>query len=202
MNKRFAIVLIILIALMGAAAMSSQPAFASSHDAKPSIVRFTVDNDTQYTFTMVMFGPEDFTVRVDPRSTKAFQLTRGMYSYVMNSCNFRATGSIDLTVVQTMNVPVCGGNANAIASHPHQLDASDVIKVIEITIKNKTKEDVNLYLRTLEYDYFLSFGFNETKTLYVLRDEYTYSFVACGDLEAGKYEARFRKPLILTCTEK
>ena len=86
---------------------------------------------------------------------------------------------------------------------PHNVDTSDYIKPVRITIRNKTGDKVHLYLRTIENHYYLDldpWGENSEIQVIVPRDRYVYSFYACGDLEAGYYNARTYVPLDLVCT--
>ncbi len=187
-------VLIVLLALPGSNALAE--------DGKSPNVRFTIINYSQHPFSINLYGPEQFSYTVAPYSKKVSVVPRGTYSFTMEACNHTSSGKINLNIYQTMHVPVCGGTASPVGDKPHNVDTSDYIKMVRITIRNKTHEPVRLYLRTLENHYYLNLDPSEKTTLVVPRDRYVYSFVACGDLEAGYYEARVAIPLDLKCTSK
>ena len=187
-------VLLIVMALPGSSVLAG--------DGKPTNVRFTVINYSQHPFSINLYGPEQYSITVPAYSKQATIVRRGTYSFTMVACNHATSGKIDLTIYQIMHVPVCGGSAKPVGEKPHNIDTSDYIKMVRITIRNKTQEPVRLYLRTLENHYYLNLNPREKTTLVVPRDRYVYSFVACGDLEAGYYEARVAQPLDLKCTVK
>jgi len=191
-HKRLFLIILSLLTLLSLA--------ATPQNMKTGPVRFTIVNNSQHPFSLSLDGGQDHVFYVEGHNTLSALVERDVYSFVMRACNHSATGSIDLTVHKTMYVPVCGGNANALGRHFHNIDASDFIKMVRITIQNETREDIGLYLRTLERDYFLNFAPKETQTLVVPRDTYVYSYVACDELEVGYYPARVRIPLLLGCS--
>jgi len=197
---RLSVFVVALAIIMIVLALPSENALADY--GKPPNVRFTVINYSQHQFTMNAYGPEDYTFEVGPYSKRIWVVPRGTYSFVMTACNHTSSGTLNLNIFQTMHVPVCGGNAGAKGEKHHNIDASDYIKMVRITIRNKTHEDVRLYLRTLDNHYYLNLEKYEETTLVVPRDRYVYSFVACNDLQAGYYEARVAIPLDLKCEKK
>ncbi len=171
-------------------------------ESKPPNVRFTVINYSQHPFSMDAYGPESFSIDVAPYSKKALILPRGTYSYVMETCNHTASGKLDLNIYQTMHVPICGGNAGTVGQKHHNIDVADTIKMVRIKIRNQTWEPIHLYLRTLDNHYYLDLEPKEITTLVVPRDRYVYSYVACGDLEAGYFQSVITPPLDLKCSDK
>lgn len=196
---RLSILLAIFTVLMIALALPGGEALAG--DGKPPNVRFTIINYSQHPFSINLYGSEQFSYTVDPYSKKIAVVPRGTYSFTMEACNHTSSGTINLNIYQIMHVPVCGGTAKPVGEKPHNIDTSDYIKMVRITIRNKTHEPVRLYLRTLDNHYYLNLDPQEKTTLVVPRDRYVYSFVACNDLEAGYYEARVAVPLDLKCTK-
>ena len=127
-------------------------------------------------------------------------MPRGKSYFAMTTCNRTTSGTLNLNIFQTMHVPVCGGNAGTIGGKHHNIDVSDYLKIVKIKIRNKTHQDIRLYLRTLDYHHYLNLEPKEVTTLNVVRDRYVYSDLACGELEAGYYEARVYIPLDLKCS--
>jgi hypothetical protein len=197
---RMSLFIAILALLMIAVALPGDRALADGGQS-PN-VRFTIINYSQHPFSITLWGPDQFSYTVAPYSKKISIVPRGMYSFTMEACNHTSSGKINLNIFQTMHVPVCGGTAGTVGQKLHNVDTSDYIKMVKITIRNKTREPIRLYLRTLENHYYLNLDPREVTTLTVPRDRYVYSFVACNDLEAGYYEARVAIPLDLKCTEK
>jgi len=169
---------------------------------KPPFVRMQVSNNSQFEFSIVIFGPSDYTLKVEPYTDKSIIVERGTYSYVMHACNNSAAGSINLNMFKNIYVPVCGGSAIGKRENPHNFDTSEFIKGINIQVKNKTHEKISVYIRNLKKNYWVTVEPRETQTLLVFRDQYVYSYVACGELQAGYYNARVNQPLFLTCKNK
>ncbi|HBY07289.1 MAG TPA: hypothetical protein DEH22_05700 [Chloroflexi bacterium] len=197
---RVSIFLAIFVALLLVMALPGSNALAD--EGQSPNVRFTILNYSHQPFSINLYGSEQFSYTVAPYSKLVTIVPRGTYSFTMEACKHTSSGTINLNIYQTMHVPVCGGTAKPVGEKIHDIDTSDYIKMVRITIRNKTKEPVRLYLRTLDNHYYLNLLPRETTTLVVPRDRYVYSFVACGDLEAGYYEARVMIPLDLKCTSK
>ena len=171
-------------------------------ESKPPNVRFTVINYSQHPFSMNAYGPEQFNFEVAPYSKRSWAVPRGTYSFVMETCNHTSSGTLNLNIYQTMHVPVCGGNAGTIGQKHHHIDAANTIKMVRIKIRNQTWEPIRLYLRTLDNHYYLNLEPKEITTLVVPRDRYVYSYVACGELEAGYFQSVIKPPLDLKCSDK
>lgn len=200
-NLTFVRTSILIAFLVALAIIVVQPVErAQAYDDRPSDVRFTIINYSQHPFSISLTGPEQYTFNVAPYAKKVSIVPRGTYSFQMKACNHTSSGSINLNIFQTMHVPVCGGTAGAVGDKNHNVDTSDYIKPVKITIRNKTGEAVKLYLRTLENHYYLNLEARESTTLIVPRDRYVYSFFACDELVAGYYEARVMIPLELKCS--
>ena len=197
---RLSVFVAVLAVLMIAMALPSNNVLATQ--SQPPNVRFTVINYSQHPFSMNGYGPEQFSIDVAPYSKELLILPRGVYSYVMETCNHTASGKIDLNIYQTFHVPVCGGNAGTIGQKHHNVDAADTIKMVRIKIRNQTWEPIRLYLRTLDNHYYLNLEPKEITTLVVPRDRYVYSYVACGELEAGYFQSVIKPPLDLKCSSK
>jgi hypothetical protein len=190
-----AAVLVLLLALPGSEALAGT--------GKSTNVRFTIVNYSHKPFTINLYGDESFTFTVAADSKEAHVVPRDTYSFTMDACGYTSSGVLNLNIYQIMYVPVCGGTAGAKGGKPHNVDTSDYIKPVRITIRNKTGDKVHLYLRTIENHYYLDldpWGENSEIQVIVPRDRYVYSFYACGDLEAGYYNARTYIPLDLVCT--
>jgi hypothetical protein len=196
---RLSVFVALLATLLIAIALPADNVMAG--DGKPPTVRFTIINYSHQPFNINLYGPEQLSYTVAPYSKLVDFVDRGTYSFTMEVCNQTSSGSLNLNIYQVMNVPVCGGTLKPKGEKTHQVDTSDYVKPVQITIRNKTWEKVRLYLRTLDNHYYLNLEPQEVTTLIVPRDRYVYSFVACGDLEAGYYEARVYQPLDLKCTK-
>jgi len=196
---RLSVFIAVLAALVIAVALPADSVMAG--DAKPPNVRFTIINYSHQPFSINLYGPEQLSYTVAPYSKQVAFVQRGTYSFTMEACKQTSSGSLNLNIYQIMHVPICGGTLKPKGEKDHQVDVSDYIKMVKITIRNKTWESVRLYLRTLDNHYYLNLEPQEVTTLVVPRDRYVYSFVACNDLEAGYYEARVYQPLDLKCTK-
>jgi hypothetical protein len=184
--------ILFVVVLMG----SVQAAFASSLWAP---VRLTVINESQYDFSILLYGPEQASLTVHPDQTGIKIVNRGMYSFTMRACNSSKNGKIDLNYEQTIHVPVCGGTAGPLGDKEHHLDASDYIKPVRVTIRNLTGEKIGIYIRTPEKHHFLNFEPGEKQTIILFKEQYVYSYVACGELIVGYYTPQVSPPFDLTC---
>ena len=204
MNKltpiRLSIFVAVLAVLTITLALPGNNAMAVEEDQSPN-VRFTIINYSHKPFTMRAYGPENYNFEVAAYSKRFWIVPRGTYSFTMEACDQTKSGTLNLNIFQTMHVPVCGGNAGKIGEKNHNIDVADYIKMVRIKIRNQTKQPIRLYLRTIENHYYLNLEPKEVTTLVVPRDRYVYSYLACGELEAGYYEARQYLPLDIKCSK-
>jgi hypothetical protein len=196
---RISLFVAILMVMLIALALPGDNALA--YEDKSAKVRFTIINYSQHPFSLTANGPEYYQFQVAPYSKRVYIVPRGTYSFVMEACNRTTSGTLNLNIFQTMHVPVCGGKAGKMGTKNHNIDVADYLKIVKIKIRNKTHQDIRLYLRTLDYHHYLNLDPKEVTTLNVVRDRYVYSYLACGNLESGYYEARQYIPLDLKCSD-
>jgi hypothetical protein len=194
---------VLLIAILGFSAAFTTDALA---ETKP-VIRITVLNNSQFPFYLYLYGGgEEFTLQVPARSSEKYFITPGEYSYYMEACNYSKFGKMDLSVFQTIHVPVCGGRAAQKASKFHHIDVSTIMKPVKVKVRNKTREDIGVYIRTIEDHHFLNLVKGEVIELILKKEEgiqYVYSFYACdGQLVVGYYSPLARWPLDLKCPKK
>jgi len=191
---RFAVFAILVVLGLAVSAGVAQAADNSLY----APVRLTVVNNSQFDFSLILFGPDQVSISVTPGQTGIKVVNRGIYSFTMRSCNYSKTGTMDLSIEQTIHVPVCGGDAGTVGDKHHHIDSSDYIKPIKVRVRNKTGEVIGFYLRTMENHFFFNF---EPGVTYVIvpKDQYVYSYVACGKLVTGTYLTSFVIPLDLRC---
>ena len=195
-SARITLFVLAILVLSGVLAVSNSVALA---EAKAPIVRFTIINESQHPFTLHLYGSEDHSITVEGRSHGILFVKRGDYHFWMRACNQVKTGVFDLSITMTMHVPVCGGNAGAIGDKQLHIDVSDYIKMVNVKIRNKTKEKVGVYVRTDENHYFLNLKPGEVIYQIMPRDMYRVSYVACGELVVDEYKALKFVPLDLKC---
>ena len=191
---------IMVVALLSISAMPID--IASAEDAKPLFVRLSVINESQFEFSLVLYGPDQYTLSVPAHSNRSWIVDRGMYSSVMRACNISKTGTLDMSIYQIIHVPICGGNAGAKGDKHHHIDVADYIKPVKIKIRNKTDEPIGLYIRTLERHYFLNLEPYEIQYLILPKDQYVYSYVVCEQLISGYYTPKVSPPFDLKCPTK
>ncbi|HNB54615.1 MAG TPA: hypothetical protein PK530_21890, partial [Anaerolineales bacterium] len=104
--------------------------------AKSERVKFTVENNSDKVFTLRLTGPEGLYLVVDANSTEVFTPLRGVYDMTMYSCGAYANDDLDLTTIKTMVVPECGSQGPD--KSDTKIDASDTIKLVKVTIQNKS----------------------------------------------------------------
>lgn len=196
---KLSVFITLIIAILGVSAI-----FATDALAEPSIIRVSVVNTSQYDFYLYLYGGgADYTFDVPANSTAKYFITPGVYSYFMEACNYSKSGTMDLSVFRTIHIPTCGGRASEYRSKFHHIDVSQIMKPVNVRVRNKTGEDVSVYLRTLDDHHFLNLTKGEMVEL-ILRKEpgiqYVYSFLGCGgQLVAGYYTPLVRIPLDLKC---
>ena len=193
--------LAVMLLVLALTAFPAEPVQAAADSPTTPYARFTIENNSNAYFIIVLSGTKDYVFEVPAKTKKSFAPVRGIYSYVMGACNFSATGTIDLTKGQTIHVPVCGGSAKALRTKNHHIDASEIIRPIRIRIWNKTGEANTLLLTNVDTrkSYYLELGFNEKTELILLKGDYRFSYMACGNHQFGIYEAKARNRLEMTC---
>lgn len=197
---RLSIFVCVLVALLGVWFVFADTAKANEN--KPPYLPFKVINESQFEFTIYLLGPESYAFSVPPHSEDWWIVERGEYSFTMDWCNYTEKGSLDMTMRKTMHVPVCGGSALVNFGYkPYNVDAGDYIKPVKVEIQNRTKEEVDVYIRTSGIDHFLNFEPLEKKTIIVLKGEYAISYVACGKLYSGYYTPYIGRPYQINCPE-
>jgi hypothetical protein len=172
-----------------------------------SIIRLSVINSSQYHFYLYLYGGgEEYTIKVPAYTSDKIFIKPGEYSYYMEACNYSKYGKMDLSVFQTIHVPVCGGRASEMRTKFHHIDVSTIMKPVRVKIRNKTGDDVGLYLRTMEDHKFLNLSPGEVLEVILKKEEgiqYVYSFQACGGkLITGYYTPMVRWPLDLKCPKE
>lgn len=197
---RLLVFAILLIALLSILAAPTDIAVAD--DAKPPFVRLTIINNSQFDFSLVLYGPDQYNFSIPAHSDGSWIVKRGMYSSVMRACNISKVGTLDMSIFQIIHVPVCGGNAGAKGDKHHHIDVADYIKPVKIKIRNKTSEPIGLYIRTLERHFFLNLEPNEIQYLILPKDQYVYSYVVCEQLVSGYYSPKVTPPFDLKCPTK
>ncbi len=189
----------ILIALISILVFPATEAMAEI--IKPPEVRLTIINESQFEFTISIYGPEYHLIEVPANTTSISIISRDMYSFTMKACNYTETGTLDMTIVQTLHVPICGGRALVPGYKLHHIDVATYIKPIKLKLRNKTGSPVGIYIRTLDEHHFLNLDFGEIQNVILLKKQYAYSYLACGSLQVG-YLTPFRHvPFDITCSE-
>jgi hypothetical protein len=174
---------------------------ALAETIKPPIVRLTIVNESQFEFSITIYGPEYHFFEVPAKTTLVAIVSRDMYSFTMNACNYTETGTLDMTIQQTIHVPICGGRAFRPGYKPHHIDVADYIKPLRVNLRNKTGAPVGIYIRTLDEHHFLNLDTGEIQSVILLKKEYTYSYLACGELIVGKYTPFVSIPFDITCSK-
>jgi hypothetical protein len=188
----------VLVAMIFALAVPTGAVLADENDTSP--IRLIVINQSQFEFTLWLYGPDKYEITVSPKSEDTYILDRGWYAFTMFSCNASVVGTMDFTTPQTIHVPPCGGTAGPTGDSNQHIDTSDYIRPIRIKIRNRTEYPLDVYLRTVDDHHFLSFEPWEIQELilYDRDSKYVYSFVACGGLQSGYYKPT-TIPLDLKC---
>lgn len=190
----------VLVATMLALVMPGGVVRAAEEVETPYIT-FNVKNNSQFDFTLWLYGPNTYTITVPPKSEASYVLDRGWYAFTMNSCNLTEVGTFDFRKQKTIHVPICGATAGLIGHANQHLDASDYIRPATIQIRNLTLEYVDIYIRTLDEHHFMKFDPLEIQYLLIndASQEFVYSFVACGVLHSGYTRLYVHVPFDITC---
>ncbi|MEN8173203.1 MAG: hypothetical protein ABFS03_10035 [Chloroflexota bacterium] len=189
----------VLIALIAALAIPAAPALAEG--GKPPTVRLTIINGSQFEFSIYLYGPEQRFISVPAHATYVTLVSRNWYSFTMTACNHTEPGTLDLNMEQTIHVPVCGGRAFAPVYRPHHVDVADYIKPIRVKIRNQTGSPVDVYIRTLDEHHFLNLDYGEIQLAFLNKQQYVYSYYACGELYAGYYTPFVSYPFDVKCSK-
>lgn len=197
---RYTVFAFVFVAIMVFSAVFTSDALAESK----SIIRITVINSSQFDFYLYLYGRgEEYTIKVPAYESGKTFIVPGEYSYFMEACNYTKNGKMDLSVFQTIHVPVCGGRAAQKGSKFHHIDVSTIMKPVRVRIRNKTHDNVGVYVRRMDDHHFLNLTPGEILEVILKKEEgiqYVYSFQACGgQLITGYYTPLVRIPLDLKC---
>jgi len=196
---RITLRIVVLIALIVITAVPTAEAFAEI--AKPPYVRLSIINESQFEFSISIYGPEYHYITVPAGASDFILVKRDWYKFTMNACNYTETGTLNMNMEQTIHVPICGGRAFAPVYKPHHVDVADYIKPIKAKIRNKTGELVGIYIRTIDEHHFLNIDAGEIQYVILLKKQYAYSYLACGELQVGYYTPFVSVPFDLTCSK-
>jgi len=191
----------VLIAMIFALAVPAGAVLADEDDESP--ILFKVINETQFEFSLWIWGPSQYEITLEPETEAEYWLDRGWYAFTMLACNDSAVGTMDFTHPQTLHVPICGGTAGATGDSYTHMDASDWIRPVRIKIRNRTGEPIDVYIRTVDDHHFVSVDEYETEYLLLndSKSEYVYSYVACDKLHTGYFKPN-TIPFDLSCGKK
>jgi hypothetical protein len=197
---RYTIFAVIFIAVLVVSSVFASDALAGTK----SIIRITAINNSQFPFKIYLYGGgEEYTLKVPPRDSDKIFIKPGVYSYYMEVCNYSHSGTMNLSVFRTLHIPVCGGRASQKDSKFHHIDISRIVKPVKVKVRNKTGDEIGVYLRTQEDHQFLNLASGEVIEVFLKKQEdiqYVYSLLGCGgQLVSGYYTPLHRWPLDLKC---
>ncbi len=178
-------------------------AVLAAEEEDPPYMFLDVINDSQFDFVLYLYGQVSYTITVPPKTQETFVLDRDWYAFTMDSCNLTEVGTFDFHTHKTIHVPVCGATAGLVGQANNHIDTSDYIRPAMIKIRNKTHEQIEIYIRTLDEDHFMTFEPLETQWLLIddSRDTFVFSYVACGVLQSGYTRLYVHVPFDLTCNK-
>jgi hypothetical protein len=199
---RITVFVVMLAVIIGASAIFTSNVLAD----EKSIIRLTVVNTSQFPFSLYIYGDsngDEYSLDVPAYSDGKIFIKPDIYSYFMEACNYTKNGKMDLSVFQTLHVPVCGGKAVGFQNKSHHIDVSRIVKPVRAKVRNQTGQAIELYLRTQDDHHFLTLDSGEILEVVLKKEEgvqYVYSFLACDDqLITGYYTPRQTPPLDLKC---
>ena len=166
--------------------------------AKSEKVRFTVNNKSDKVFSLWLTGPEYVYIVVEPESAETLTPLRGEYSFTMFSCGAYADGDLDLSNQKTMVVPECGSGGPKKTSGS-KLDASDVIKLVKITIENNASNSNMVVVMTGPGSFVFSLKTGKDQSYTIPRGVYDVTYYACNKVGTRGFSARANKILDLSC---
>lgn len=165
--------------------------------AKSERVKFTVENNSDKVFTLRLTGPEGLYLVVDANSTEVFTPLRGVYDMTMYSCGAYANDDLDLTTIKTMVVPECGSQGPD--KSDTKIDASDTIKLVKVTIQNKSTTSNMVVVMTGPGTFVFSFKAGEKANYTIPRGDYNVTYYACSSSATRTFTAKANKLLELSC---
>lgn len=165
--------------------------------AKSERVKFTVENDSDKVFTLRLTGPESLYLVIEPNTAEVFTPLRGVYTMTMYSCGAYANANLDLTTVKKMVVPECGSQGPD--KSDSKIDASDTIKLVKVTIHNKSTTSNMVVVMTGPGTYVFSFKAGEKANYTIPRGDYTVTYYACNSSATRAFTAKANKLLELSC---
>jgi hypothetical protein len=191
--KKLHPILFVTLALIVLASTLPTTAFAKSEK-----VKFTVNNKSDKVFALWLTGPEYVYLVLEPDSAEVFTPLRGEYDFTMLSCGVYADGKIDLSTRKTMVVPECGSGGPK-KTTGNKLDASDVIKLVKITVENNASNSNMVVVLTGPGSYVFSLKAGKDQSYTIPRGDYDVTYYACSSVGTRKFIAKANKVLELSC---
>jgi hypothetical protein len=156
----------------------------------------TIENQNTRTVYVSLKGQRSYEFKVAGKSSPAFSLEPGKYTYTVTACGTTVQGKLDMTRVMTMRIAACGASPTGAASQ-HEVFVS-FNNLVKAGFENEISADVVVTLKgSKNYYFYIPAGTLKTFTMF--RGAYSYEYTACGKLVKGKWEARNNQVLQLTC---
>jgi hypothetical protein len=115
----------------------------------------------------------------------------------MYSCGAYADDQLDLTTKKIMVVPECGSSGPP--KSDKKIDASDIIKLVKITIENDAPNSTMVMVMTGPGTFVFSFKSGQKASYTIPRGDYDVTYYACNKTGTRNFSAASNKILELQC---
>ena len=185
--------------LLTAAAPFPARASGTTLLATSNLVRLTLDNRTDGTISVTLFGESVYRLIAGPGEVEVYTVQPGTYEKWVSACgNFVKEEDFEITRHTRMIMPVCGANAHQAAKSETTIDLSEQIKIVPITVENNSRTNL-LAILTGPGTYVFTFEKGQEKDYTVIRGTYSVKYYACGKSATRSFHADKNKVLELKC---
>ncbi len=200
MKKTWSLRIAVLFTIIGSLLLSAaapMPVRVSSL-AENDDVRLTIQNRSLKGISLRLSGPAYYFFSVPGEETSVFTVARGTYKYTLYGCGSTSTAKLDMSRQKILVMPICGGAATYTQKHPNTIDLSKTLKVVLVTIENKSTTNM-LAIFTGASTYVFSLKKNQSKDVSIARGDYKIKYYACGTVTTRSFYANKGSSLTLRC---
>jgi len=186
--------LITLASFLLAAALPQDVVFAQD------VVRLTIINHSTRDIWLNLKGPISvYNLHVRAGETRSYTPIEGVYDYTYYACGTWVKGKLDLTTHLNFEVPNCGyllGGSSQ--DHPNYIDAGEIIKLVNVTLENKTGAYALMIMNGPSVFVF-SFQPDQKRDVTIPKGDYSFTVYGCAGSFNGSAFANYHNLIEIKC---
>jgi hypothetical protein len=197
-SSKVLILLAVMVVLLLTAA-SPGPRTTSSVAAAQDLIRLTVDNKSSGPVYIRLEGEAYYYLSVGSEKEAFYTIKPGEYTQTVTACGDTVEEEeVEITRNTRMVMPECGSRAKPNLPDQGKVDLSELIKIVEITVENKSDTNMLVILEG-PATYVLSLEEDDENDYTVAKGDYDVTYFACGRMDTRNFSAFKNKVLTLDC---